>query len=255
MVTLVLTLLAAEPVPAELKIAAPGLTVTGIDAALSAPLTDQLARPLAPIRVITPRDIAALLGLERQKELLGCAGAGSCMAELGNALGVQGVLLGDIVELGKAIQVNTRVIDPVAGRQLAAASRRVGSEGELFDALTQMGLELRQQFYASQGLVAPPPLIELEPPAPKSRGTRRFFPIPLVVGGAGVITGAVFLGLAESSYQQLVSGMPNTQTLQSAEIVASNGKMFQTVGAVVLGIGLAALVAGVALLIFGSAPE
>src|SRR5262249_41980092 len=62
-------LLAAAPAARELSIAAPGLQVSGLDVSLAAPLTDQLGKPLTPIRVITPRDIAALLGLERQKEL------------------------------------------------------------------------------------------------------------------------------------------------------------------------------------------
>src|SRR3954462_2631454 len=126
----VLIVAGSAPSPAaapatELKIAAPGLTVTGIDGALAGPLTDQVAKAFAPIRVVTPRDIAALLGLERQKELLGCASSGSCMAELGNALGVQGVLLGDIVKLGETIQINVRIIDPVQGRGLAMASERL----------------------------------------------------------------------------------------------------------------------------------
>jgi len=245
---------AAVP-PAELKLAAPGLAVNGMDATLSAPLTDQLAKPFAPIRVITPRDIAALLGLERQKEFLGCGGTGECMAELGNALGVQGVLLGDVVKLGGAIQVNVHIIDPAAGKQLALASARVSSDAELFDALTRLGVDLRQQFYASLGVEAPPVLVEDgPPPEPKSKGTRRFFPIPLALGGASLVTGIVFFGLSESSYQQLTRGMPGMFSLSSAEVIAGTGSAFQTAGAVLVAVGAVALVAGLALLLFGSRP-
>ncbi len=248
-------LVAAAPAAPELKIAAPGLVVNGLDASLSAPLTDQLAKPFAPIRVITPRDIAALLGLDRQKEFLGCTGAGECMAELGNALGVQGVLLGDVVKLGGTIQLNAHIIDPIGGKPLAQASARVNNDDELFDALTRLGLELRAQFYASMGVEAPPQLVGVAPTAAKSKGTRRFFPIPVALGGASLITGVVFLALSESSYQQLTRGTPGMFSLSSAEVIAGTGSTFQTVGAVLVSVGVAALVAGVALLLFGSRPE
>ncbi len=92
MILLALGLVLAAAEPAELKLAAPGLTTSGLDAAMSAPLTDHLAQAFTGIRVVTARDISVLLGFERQKQLLGCSDDGMCMAELGNALGVQGVL-------------------------------------------------------------------------------------------------------------------------------------------------------------------
>jgi hypothetical protein len=233
--------------PAELKIAAPGLTVTGIDSALAVPFTDQLAKAFAPVRIITPRDIAALLGLERQKELLGCGG-GECIAELGNALGVQGVLLGDVVKLGEVIQVNARVIDPVAGKVLALGEARVDSESRLLDALTRVGLQLRATFYAALSVPAPPPQVQVE----LDRGTRRFFPIPLAVGGAALVAGAVLFGLSEGDYQQLTAGPPHTVSSQSGASLASAGQTFQTAGWVTAVAGAAFLVAGVALLLFGS---
>ena len=146
MVLLALSLvLAADPSGAapprevaELKLAAPGLVTSGMDGSLAGPLTDHLAKAFAPIRVITARDISVLIGLERQKQLLGCKeDSDSCMAELGNALGVQGVLLGDIVKLGKAMQINLRVIDPVAGRHSLAPwlQRKRGEKARPGDAV------------------------------------------------------------------------------------------------------------------------
>ncbi|MBL8950883.1 MAG: hypothetical protein JNK82_08910 [Myxococcaceae bacterium] len=97
----------------ELKIAAPGLTLNGLDEKLSSPFTDHLAQRFEGVRVITSRDIAALLGLQRQAQLLACGdAAANCMAELGNALGVDGVLIGDVVKLGRVVQLNLRIIDP-----------------------------------------------------------------------------------------------------------------------------------------------
>jgi hypothetical protein len=240
---------AAEPAE-ELKIATPGLVVTGLDASLAAPLTDQLARPFAPVRVVTPRDIAALLGLERQKELLGCSDGG-CLAELGNALGVQGVLLGDVLHLGSTIQVNTRIIEPVGGRQLAAASTTVEAEEQLLEALTRVGLDLKRQFYGARGLVPPPELVP-QPAPEKGGGTRRFFPIPAVLAGLSALGGGVLLGLSEGSYQQLTGGMRNSLTGERAVAVANEGKAFQLAGTLLLGLAGVSLVVALGLLFFGS---
>lgn len=249
------TLAATEAPAKELKIAAPGLAMTGVDAALSAPLTDHLLKSFVPIRVVTPRDVTALIGLDRQKEMLGCSGAGACLVELGNALGVQGVLLGDIVKLGGVFQINTRVIDPVQGRPLAAASERVANEEQLFDALTRVGLSLRSQFYASQGVTEPPAAVTVEAPRPAvtaSSGTRRYSIIPFALGGLSLAASGIFLGLSEGSYSRLTSGMPGSVSTADAMLIAQSGKTFQTAGWVMLAIGTAALLTGLIVLLVGS---
>lgn len=246
--------LAAEPGAPALSIAAPGLAVTGLDPALSAPFTDHLAKAFAPIRVITPRDMAALIGLERQKELLGCAVTGQCLVELGNALGVQGVLVGDVVKVGGVIQINVRVIDAAGGKQLAAASERVETEAWLFDALTRVGLDLRPQFYRAMGVFDPPPpqvAAPVSPTAPRSRVSRKLSIIPWVLGAAGIVTGATFFSLSESSYQRLAAGMPGSVSIADATVIAQNGKLMRTAGIVAISLAATALLVGIALLVFG----
>ncbi len=254
MIAAVLVLLAAAP-PKELKIAAPGLAMTGVDAALSAPLTDQLLQPFAPIGVITPRDVAAIVGLDRQKELLGCTGAGQCLVELGNALGVQGVLLGDVVKLGGTYQVNARIIEPLQGRLVAQASQRVMHEDELFDALTRVGLDLREQFYRANGVTNPPaPTIALtasSPPPSTGGPSRRLSLIPIALGGVSAIAGGVLLAVSESSYQRVAAAAPGTVSVGDARLIAQSGEAMQTAGWVLLGVGAALLVAGVIWFILG----
>src|SRR5207249_230693 len=78
--------LAAEPI----KLAAIPLSAVEIDAQRAAFFSEHLSSSMASsqVRVVTPQEINALLGIERQKVLLGCSDAAStCMAELGNALG------------------------------------------------------------------------------------------------------------------------------------------------------------------------
>lgn len=248
--------LAAQPAK-ELKLACPGLNISGLDASVAGPLTDHLAQQFDGVRVVTPRDISALLGLERQKQILGCADtAASCMAELGNALGVQGVVLGDVVKLGKAVQVNLRIIDPVDGKSLARASERVSSEDEIFEALTRAAHSLRQQFLTAMGAPASsaiaPPTAEAVSASSGGGGTRRFSPIPLAVGGAAVAVGAVLMGISNGVYVRLTTGNPGSITAAEAPGLAQSGRTFQTVGVVMIAVGAVAVASGAALFFLGS---
>src|SRR5688500_16256709 len=88
---------------APMKLALPGLQVVGIDPKLGAFYGEHFAQQLTlrGARVTSTSEISALLGLERQKQLLGCSDeASSCMAELAKALGVDGLALGDVAKVG-----------------------------------------------------------------------------------------------------------------------------------------------------------
>ena len=96
---------AAGPVP---KLAAPGLNGVGLDAAFAGFAGEHLAQQLreAGLEVVTGSEIGAVLGIERQKQLLGCSAGASCMTELANALGADGVVLGDLAQVGSKIAMN-----------------------------------------------------------------------------------------------------------------------------------------------------
>jgi hypothetical protein len=240
-------LLGADASTDELKLVAPGLVTSGIDASLAGPLTDHLAKAFSPIRVITSRDISVLVGIERQKELMGCSdGSDACMAELGNALGAQGALLGDIVKVGKVVQINLRVIAPTSGRVLASDSVRLQSEDELLDALTASGTRMRAQLLERAGRVP------VSVSASGGRGARRFAPIPLAIAAAGLALGTLFLALAENDWRRISAGMPGSLEIGDAQAIGSEGKGFQVTGAVLLCVGAAAAVAGLGLMIFGA---
>ncbi len=73
--------------------------------------------------VVTAAEIASLIGLERQKQLLGCAEDGaSCMAELGNALGAKLILNGSLAKLGELYQLNLQAIDAGTAQVVGRAS-------------------------------------------------------------------------------------------------------------------------------------
>ena len=71
------TALAAAPAASAdpLKVAAPGLDAANMAESMRQFCSDHLAQQLAlqGVRVTTPSEIGAILGLERQKQLLGCA--------------------------------------------------------------------------------------------------------------------------------------------------------------------------------------
>src|SRR5438309_10896318 len=51
------------------------------------------------LEVISPRDVVALLGVERERQLLGCSES-SCMAELGGMLAARYVVTGSLAKTG-----------------------------------------------------------------------------------------------------------------------------------------------------------
>ncbi len=92
-------------------------------------ITDAVADRLTRIglyQVITQREVATLLGVERQKQLLGCGeDATSCIAELSGALDARFVLSGQLNRLGGMYQLSLQVLDSkksqTAGRAMRAA--------------------------------------------------------------------------------------------------------------------------------------
>lgn len=80
---------------------------------LAATLTEQVQTELQKQghKVMGTSDLAAMLGLERQKQLLGCASAdsSSCMAELTGALGAEFLVSGAISRLGQTLRVDLKL--------------------------------------------------------------------------------------------------------------------------------------------------
>lgn len=140
------------------------------------------------LSVITAQDIATLLGVERQKQLLGCGeDTSNCMVELGSALGAQLVLTGSIAKLETTYQVNLRVLQSADGKVVAQQAVRAETQEKLLAALDEAAGSLARQ---------------LEPRAPAG-SARNVAWIPAVGAGVFVVVGSVFLGLAGASSAEL----------------------------------------------------
>jgi hypothetical protein len=244
--TLVLTAVGGAQRPA--KLASPGLAVVNIDAKVGEFYTEHVAQQLklTGVEIITVREIQSLLGMERQRQLLGCStDASSCIAELANALGADGVLLGDIARLGDRYTINLKVIGAESGRTLALFSDGVKSEEDVIDALTRGAAKLATDTSRVLGL-APPKLEALEKPAPVS--LRKLAAVPAV---AGVVLAAVGIGLlawSESDYQNLQKGSPGAD----GPSLASRGPTNGVLGVTGVVVGCVAVAAAVVMFVLGA---
>lgn len=96
----------------------PGVAVldiqgTGVDPALLPTLTEILTveiDALGTYKVIAGQDVQAMLGFEKQKDVVGCTEA-ACLAEIGGALGVDRIVAGHIGKVGETYVVNIKLIN------------------------------------------------------------------------------------------------------------------------------------------------
>lgn len=119
----------------------------GVDQSKMDALSDMLAnqiREMGPFKVIGKADIEAALHLEEQKTLLGCTDD-SCLAELGGALGVRYMVVGNISLFGNSWLLNLKLLDVTKVEVAKGLSRSItGAEDAFLQALPQAVYELMQ---------------------------------------------------------------------------------------------------------------
>jgi hypothetical protein len=104
------------------------------------------------ISVFTQADVSALLGVEKTRQMLGCADTG-CMAEIGGALGADRVVRGSLGKLGESLVVNLSALDPKRAVAAASVSERLRGGGEegLLDVLPTVADALLAEASAPSG--------------------------------------------------------------------------------------------------------
>jgi hypothetical protein len=133
---------AAEPIPiAVMEFSSKGgVTQKQMDA-----LGDMLAneiRAMGNYRVIGKSDIHTALDLEQRKTMMGC-NEDSCIAEIGGALGVRWVVVGNISLFGETYLLNLKMLDAEKVQVVSGVSKKVGGgEEKLIDALSSGSKEL-----------------------------------------------------------------------------------------------------------------
>lgn len=230
--TLAAVALAAAPV----KVAVPGFTVVGMDQGLAQAWAERFVTLLGKdgdVKLITAKDIEQVLGLERQKQLLGCSdGQASCLAELAGALGVDAILSGTFAASGSSITATLRVLKAGDGSQLAAATGRVKDVEALQDWLEAQAVELAGQLRKAFKLEAPAgaeaPVVAK--PAPPSSGGGFPF-VRLVPGIVGVVAAGAGAGVFVMSKDYATKlRTPGGLTREEANAAAQSGSLFESLG-------------------------
>ncbi len=104
----------------------------GVSSETAQLLGDALAGELrrrAGVSVLTQSDVTALLGVERTRQMLGCAESG-CLTEIGGALGADRVVHGSLGRVGASLVVNLSALDPRRGSAVASVSERLRGAGD-----------------------------------------------------------------------------------------------------------------------------
>lgn len=159
------------------RVTVPQFRVTQVSAEVAEFATERTGQLLRErgFVVTTPDEVQALLGNERQKQLLGCDAGQSCMSELAAALGAEALVVGRLTRLGTRLEVDVKLVDAATSAVKAQARESLGREEELLAALERL-----------VAVLAPSP-------------ARSPWPVvTLGVGGAVATAGAVLLALAVS---------------------------------------------------------
>ena len=201
-------------------------------------------------RATTARSTGALLSLDRQKQMLGCSET-SCLAEIAAALGVDGIVTGDVAKVGSSFQLSVRVLSAKDSTLLAAQSERAGSEEGLVDLVAPLARDI--VVAASKALGRDVPELALKAPE-RPRPLRA---AAIVTGIAGLAVAGAGAGLFAAS-RGLYAQIPQTadapaRSADDVTVLVRDGKALQSSGVAALAVGGAAVAAAVTLFIVDAA--
>lgn len=232
----------------QMKLSAPQWTFTDIEAKQGDVYQRRFLTLLGEksgITVITAADVADVLGLERQRQLLGCADNGaSCAAELAGAMGADAVLSGSLAKAGGSYVVTLRGVNTASGQAFATATGRLKTEEELFSWLEQEASAFAARLKESFATY-------LED---KQRVTYSYRSWPwFVIGGGAVvaIVGAIGFGVSRGILASLRSA---TAPENEARLVA-DGQLFQDGGVSLMFAGAGVAAIGAVLLFATRVPD
>ena len=128
------------------------------------------------LKVLTQKDIEAILGVERQRQLLGkgaCAQA-ACLEEVSHLTGARYMITGRLDRFGDKYLLTVSLLDTTKGRSLAKPRAEASSPEELPQIADAIGEQL---------------LAELVPPAGKTAAGRPLFGSAEDTPGGGLVLG------------------------------------------------------------------
>ncbi len=155
--------------------------------------------------VVSTRDVEALIGAERQKQLRGVCDAdpNACVSDALSQLNARFLLTGQLARVGGAFQLTLQMVDTEKGSTVARSTRLAGSLEALRELVPYAAAE-------ATGMPLPPP-------------PSRVLPVSLMVaGGAAVVAGGVVGLLALFQQQQLNDELCPGGVVQGARCTGVN---------------------------------
>ena len=229
-------------------------------------------------------DVQLLLGMERQKTLLGCSEASNaCLAEMSSAMGAPWVVTGSLAQFGKTTRLDIKLIRAKDGKAIFRDGVNFKDESDLFELVTaivkrmvpKMDLKTAPAAAPTPVVVAPRPKpepvvvqqpeqtaapIEAVTVAPVEPKPVRVAPVlTLSAGGAAAVGGAILVVVGNGQRTSTLSSLqdpnatPPAYAVAKEQLGAANTTML--VGGIVAGVGVAALATGLVWLITGSEPQ
>ena len=116
-----------EPTKTTRRLAVYELDAAGIDPRIARVLTDSVVaevRKLQRTVVVGMDEIRAMLDLEASKQIMGCLDD-SCLAEIAEALGVDGIIIGSVAIVGDGTTFGLKHIDQGTATTLGQSTRRI----------------------------------------------------------------------------------------------------------------------------------
>jgi hypothetical protein len=212
----------------------------GLDETVASAMTDAVTAEISKrgfFDVMSTNDITALLGVERQKQLLGCSDEkGSCLAELAGAAGARFVMSGSLAKLGDVFQLNLTTLDSHNAQPMGRSTR-----------LAKDIATLRGQLPFAVAEATATPL----PPPPS-----RVLPFTLLgLGAASLIAGGVvgFFALSSEAAinRELTNGATNPAALMRLDAYQGELSVLgneRTAALITLCAGAALVAAGIVLM-------
>ncbi|HEY7724753.1 MAG TPA: hypothetical protein VH880_05435 [Anaeromyxobacteraceae bacterium] len=155
------------------------------------------------LEIIGASDVAALVGLERQKKVLGCGDDAACLVEVGGALGVDDLLVGTLGRIGALYRVDLKLVDTRKARVLSRFGESVAGREDQLVAAVQRGV---RQVLAP--LVGPAPegaqgSFAAAPAPAAGISSRRAWGWAAAGSGAALVGAGVVFGLqAQKAYRE-----------------------------------------------------
>ncbi|MDP2342807.1 MAG: hypothetical protein Q8O67_17760 [Deltaproteobacteria bacterium] len=233
-----------------LRIAVYELEASGVDPKVARLVTDSVVselRKLQRVSVVSMDEVRAMLDLETKKQITGCSEA-SCLSEIADSLGVDGVVIGTLASVEGAHVFGMRRIDQREAKTLGVVNQRLeGANGEEYlacvgPAVAELFPEFPLRTGQTRGVAAEVALRINPPPLP----TWVFWSAVATSGAlvAGGITAGVLNGVERASLDAYVA-TAGQEPLEGSVFVEKNNSIVNTAGVAWALVG-GAVVAGAA---------